>query len=387
MTRSTSFLSDAPPLPFIDLDAQRQRLGEAIERAMARVIEHGRFILGPEVEVLESALQDFCGARHVVTCANGTDALVLALMAHGVGPGDAVFVPSFSFVAAAEAAALRGATPVFVDVDPETFNIDPASLERTIEAVEGQGIEARAIIAVDLFGHPADYPSLRRIADDWGLILIADAAQAFGAALDGRKVGTLANCTTTSFFPAKPLGCFGDGGAIATNDDTIASTLRSLRVHGRGTDKYDNDRVGLNSRLDTLQAAILLEKLRIFEDEIAARTAIARRYGELLGDIVRTPAMDQTVTPVWAQYTILLGPEHDRMQVQARCRAHGVPTMVYYAKPLHRQTAYAGCPGDPAGLAQSEALAGRVLSLPMHAYLDAATQDRVADTLRAALAP
>lgn len=374
----------SPPLAFNDLAAQQERIKDLIEQAVAKVLAEGQYILGPEVATLEAALANFCRAGHCVTCASGTDALTLVLMAEGIGPDDAVFVPSFTFVATAEAVAGRGATPVFVDIDEQTFNMDAASLERAVGAAREAGLRPRMVIAVDMFGQPADYNALGTVAHDHGLLLVADAAQSFGAKLDDRSVGTLAAYTTTSFFPAKPLGCYGDGGAIFVEDGAKDDLLRSLRFHGKGAHQYENVHVGLNSRLDTLQAAILLAKLGIFPDEIETRQIVARRYGELLRG-VSTPYIRSGVSSVWAQYTVGLPEGTDREAVQAHCAAAGVPTAVYYATPLHRQKAYSQHPCDPEGLPQTEAAAPRVLSLPMHPYLSAAKQAYVAETLAAAL--
>lgn len=374
-----------PPLAFIDLQAQRKRLGARIDQAIARVLEHGRFILGPEVVELERRLAEFCGARHVVACSNGTDALVLALRAKNVGPGDAVLVPSFTFAATAEAVVLAGATPVFLDVSEDSFNLDPDGIEAGVATARKAGLTPRGIIAVDLFGQPADYEAIGSAAAAFGLWIVDDAAQSFGAGRNGRKVGTLAEITTTSFFPAKPLGCYGDGGAVFTDDRELAALLRSLRVHGQGSDKYDNVRIGINGRLDTLQAAILLEKLAIFPEEIGARQRAADRYGELLGDVVTIPRLAAGATSVWAQYTVRL-PGRDRDAVAEALRAEGVPTAVYYPLPLHRQTAYRSYPVAGGALPTSDRLSKEVLSLPMHPYLDEATQDRVATALRKAIA-
>jgi dTDP-4-amino-4,6-dideoxygalactose transaminase len=290
----TEPVSDAKPIPFIDLAAQRRRLGASIDAALARVTEHCQFILGPEVRALEAELASFCGARHAVSCASGTDALVLVLMAKGIGPGDAVVCPSFTFCATAEVVALLGATPVFADVDEATFNIDPSSLERAIAKAKRLGLKPRAVIPVDLFGLPADYDAIAAIAAAEGIFILDDAAQAFGATYHGRPLGTFGLATTTSFFPAKPLGCYGDGGAIFTDDDELAALLVSLRVHGQSTtDKYDNVRVGLTGRLDTMQAAVLLEKMKIFPDEIAARNAAAERYGNALGNVAGVPRVPE----------------------------------------------------------------------------------------------
>lgn len=377
---------DPEPLPFIDLQAQRKRIGDRIDEAMARVLAAGQYVLGPEVKEFETTLAQFAGAKHAISCANGTDALLLVLMAEDISPGDAVFVPSFTFVATGECVALRRATPVFVDVNPRSFNMDPASLERAIGAAKRAGLRPRMVIAVDLFGRPADYPVLREIADRHGLTLVADAAQSFGAKLGKARVGTMADYTTTSFFPAKPLGCYGDGGAILTDDGTKVEPLLSLRMHGKGRDQYDNVRIGLNSRLDTLQAAILIEKLRIFDSEIAMRNEVAARYKTLLSDIVVTPETNESCISVWAQYTILLDGAKAREVVQASCAAAGVPTAIYYATPLHRQSGYREFPADPSGLPHTDWLTERVLSLPMHPYLDAQTQQRIAHAVRAGVA-
>lgn len=365
-------------IPLIDLGAQRQRLGEKLGAAVTRVIEHGAYVQGPEVRQFEARLQEYSGARHVVSCANGTDAITLVLMAEGIGQGDAVFVPTFTFVATAEAPAQLGATPVFVDVAPDTFNMDPQSLRRAIDHARANHLTPRAIIAVDLFGQPADYDALREIARRDDLVLIADAAQALGGARNGERVGTLADYTTTSFFPAKPLGCYGDGGAVFTNDDDNAAIVRSLALHGQGTDKYDNVRIGLNSRLDTIQAAILLEKLSIFDDEIAARQEIVARYRSLLGENVTTPHVPAGVESVWALFTIK---SSRRDAVAKACADRGIASAVYYRIPLHRQTGYLDYPVAPAGAPVSEQLSAQVLSLPMHPYLTAEDQARIADAL------
>ena len=376
--------TNPPPIPFIDVAAQRRRLGSAVDAAVARVLNHCQFILGPEVRAFEAELAAFCGARHVVTCASGTDALVLALRAMGVGPGDAVVCPSFTFCATAEVAALVGATPVFVDVDGRTFNIDARGIAGAVATAKDTGLTPKAIIPVDLFGLPADHGAIRAVAETEKLLVLDDAAQGFGASHNNRRLGTFGQATATSFFPAKPLGCYGDGGAVITDDDRLADTLRSLRVHGQGSDKYDNVRIGLASRLDTIQAAILSEKLKIFPDEIEARGRIARRYSEALGDLVTTPIVPPGSTSVWAQYTIRVG-DGRRDALAAALKAEGIPTAIYYPIPLHRQQAYKHYPVGKGGVAVSDRLAGEVLSLPMHAYLDVATQDRIIVAVRRGL--
>lgn len=373
------------PIPFIDLASQKSRLGERIDAAIAKVLDHGQYILGPEVVELEEALRSFTGAAHCISCANGTDALTLVMMAEGIGPGDAVIVPSFTFVATAETVAQLGATPVFADIRADTFNLDVASLERAVATAKDAGLTPRAVIPVDLFGLPADYAAIEPVAREHDMIVIADAAQSLGAAVRNRRAGILADYTTTSFFPAKPLGCYGDGGAVFVEDAEKAELLRSLRMHGEGRDKYENVRIGVNSRLDSIQAAILLEKLSIFEDEIEARDRVADCYAEALSDIVTVPRVPQGYQSVWAQYTLVLPEEADRDTIQAHCRGAGIPTAVYYPIPLHRQAGYRAFPSDTQGLPVCEDLAERVLSLPMHPYLDAATQDRVIASLRDAI--
>jgi len=372
------------PVPFIDVGAQRRRLGAGIDQAVGKVLNHCQFLNGPEVLELEAALAAFAGARHVVTCSSGTDALLMVLMAKGIGPGDAVLCPSFTFCATGEAVALTGATPLFVDVDESTFNIDIASLKRGIGTAKRLGLKPRAIIPVDLFGQAADHTAIAAVAADEDLFVLDDAAQGFGASHRGRRLGTFGLATATSFFPAKPLGCFGDGGAILTDDADFAEALKSVRVHGQGTDKYDNVRLGLTARLDTIQAAILLQKLSIFEDEIAARNAVAERYSRDLADVVTVPRLAEDCTSVWAQYTIRLPHGVDRDGFAAALKAQGIPTAIYYPKSMHQQTAYRGFPVADGGLPVCERLSRDVISLPMHAYLDEPTQARVVQAVRGA---
>jgi len=309
----------------------------------------------------------------------------MVLMAKGVGRGDAVLCPSFTFCATGEAVALVGATPVFVDVDEATFNMDAASLKRGIATATSLGLKPRAVIPVDLFGQSADHDAIGAIAAEEGLFVLDDAAQGFGASYKGRRLGTFGLATATSFFPAKPLGCFGDGGAIFTDDAELAQTLRSIRVHGQGLDKYDNVRLGLTARLDTMQAAILIEKLKIFEDEISARNKIAERYSRALGNVVTVPRLAKGCTSIWAQYTIRLPAGTDRDGFAAALKAQGIPTSIYYAKSMHQQTAYSGFPVADGGLPVSESLSSDVISLPMHAYLDEPTQDRIIAAVRGAI--
>jgi dTDP-4-amino-4,6-dideoxygalactose transaminase len=365
-------------IPFIDLEAQQARIRDRLDAALNRVLAHGQYIMGPEVADLEERLSAFCGAPHTVACASGTDALALALMALGVRRGDAILIPTFTFAATAEVVPLLGAVPVFVDVDPASFNLEPEGLGAGITAARRAGLDPVGIIAVDLFGQPADYDAIHEVAQAHDLWVIADAAQSFGASWLDRRVGTLAKLTTTSFFPAKPLGCYGDGGAVFTDDPQLAAVIRSLRVHGQGEDKYDNVRIGINGRLDTLQAAILLTKLEIFADEIQARQRAAARYHELLAGRVTTPSLREEASSTWAQYTIR-SPNRDALK--KRLATAGIPTAVYYSRPLHRQTAYRGFPVAEGGCPIAECLAAEVLSLPMHPYLDHATQHKIAGAI------
>jgi dTDP-4-amino-4,6-dideoxygalactose transaminase len=363
------------PIAFIDLQAQRRRLGAPLEAAIRAAVEGGQWILGPQVAQFEHEIAQWAGVKHAVACANGTDALLLVLRAWGVGPGDAVFVPAFTFAASAEVVALTGASPVFVDVLPDTFNMAPASLEAAIALVKRDGkLNPKVVMPVDLFGQPADYRALSVIAAGEGLKLFCDTAQGFGGLLDGKRAGAIGDAAATSFFPAKPLGCYGDGGACFTNDDSLKEILLSLRCHGQGRHRYEHVHIGLNSRLDTIQAAILIEKLKIFPEEIEARNRVAHRYNEGFAGSNRivTPAVIAGATSTWAQYTLQVA---DRAKFQADLKESGVPTMVYYPLPLSRQKAYAHYPSAPVPV--SEALCAKVVSLPMHPYLDEAAQDRV----------
>jgi UDP-2-acetamido-2-deoxy-ribo-hexuluronate aminotransferase len=362
------------PIPFIDVGAQRQRLGTRIDAAIAGVLEHCQFILGPEVARFEDKLADFCGAAHAISTASGTDALLMVLLAKGIGQGDAVLCPAFTFCASAEAIALAGATPVFVDIAEDTFNLQPASLVAGIRTASRRGLQPKAVIAVDLFGITADYDAIAAAAGD--LLIIADAAQSFGATYKQRRVGTLAPATATSFFPAKPLGCYGDGGAVLTDDAELAKMLRSLRVHGQGASRDNSVRIGLTSRLDTLQAAILIEKLKIFPDEIAARDRIARRYQSGLKGVTITPSVPDGCSSVWSQFTLRIDPGR-RSLLRASLQAQGIPTAVYYPRPLHQQDAYRHFPVAEGGAPVAERVASQVVSLPMHAYLQEAVQDRI----------
>jgi dTDP-4-amino-4,6-dideoxygalactose transaminase len=363
------------PIAFIDLQAQRKRLGAPLEAAIKAAVEGGAWILGPQVTQFEKDVAAWAGVKHAIACANGTDALLLVLRAWDIGPGDAVFVPAFTFAASGEVVALAGASPVFVDVLPDTFNMDPASLEAAIALVKRDGkLKPKAVMPVDLFGQPADYRRVAPIARREGLKLLCDTAQGFGGLLDGARAGAIGDAAATSFFPAKPLGCFGDGGAVFTNDDALKDILLSLRMHGQGSDRYEHVRIGFNSRLDTIQAAVLIEKLKIFPDEIDVRNRVAKRYNEAFAGSNRivTPHVIEGATSTWAQYTLQV---EDRAKFQADLKQAGVPTAVYYPIPLSRQKAYEHYPSVPTPV--SEALSHKVVSLPMHPYLDASTQDRI----------
>jgi len=366
-------------IPFIDLQAQRRRLGATLSRAIEAAVEGGQWVMGPQVRELEEKLAAFAGVKHALACANGTDALMIVLRAWNVGPGDAVFVPAFTFAASAEVVALVGAVPVFVDVLEDTYNMDPASLEAAIAMVKRDGkLKARVVMPVDLFGQAADYRALEPIVAREKLLMLCDAAQGFGALLDDRRAGGIGDAASTSFFPAKPLGCFGDGGASFTNDDDLIEILRSIRIHGQGVDKYENVRIGVNSRLDTIQAAILLEKMKIFPEEIELRDRIAKRYNESLGrsNQIRVPRVIDGAQSTWAQYTLQVP---DRDKLQADLKAKGIPTAVYYPIPLSAQKGYAHFPSAPVPV--SERISKTVISLPMHPYLDEQTQDRIIEAV------
>jgi dTDP-4-amino-4,6-dideoxygalactose transaminase len=378
--RTGAFVAD--PIAFIDLQAQRRRLGAPLEAAIKAAVEAGQWILGPQVAAFEKDIAAWAGVKHAVACANGTDALLMILRAWGVGPGDAVFVPAFTFAASGEVVALAGAVPVFVDVLPDTFNMDPASLEAAIALVKKDGaLTPKVVMPVDLFGQPADYARLAPIAKREGLKLLCDTAQGFGGLLDGKRAGAIGDAAATSFFPAKPLGCYGDGGACFTNDDGLKDVLLSLRMHGQGADRYEHVRIGYNSRLDTIQAAILIEKLKIYDEEIEKRNAVARRYDDAFAgsNHIKTPFVIAGATSIWAQYTLQVT---DRAKFQAELKAAGIPAVVYYPIPLSRQPAYAHYPSAPTPVA--EVLCGRVISLPMHPYLDEATQSRIISAVLAA---
>ena len=373
-------------VPFLDLRAQQARIKEDLRRRLDAVLEHCQFILGPEVAELEAELARFCGAKHCVSVSSGTDALQIALMAEQIGRGDAVFLPAFTYTATAEVPLVLGATPVFVDVDPRTFQIDPAHLEQRIAEVKAEGkFRARAVIGVDLFGQPADWPALSAIAAAEDLFTIDDLAQSFGASLHGRPLGSQADATATSFFPSKPLGAYGDGGALFTESEERAALYRSLRTHGEGTTRYEVLRTGMNGRMDSIQAAVLLSKLTVFPEELVAREKIAAYYDHRLGNTVTIPARVPDSQAAWAIYSILLPDGVDRSAVQDALRSDGVPTAIYYPRPLHRQPAYRDH-HDGAALPTSDYLADRILALPIHPDMDEAAACHVCDAVVAAVA-
>ena len=367
------------PTQFIDLAAQQKLIRPQLDLAISRVLDHGQYIMGPEVKEFESQLREFTGARHALTCANGTDALTLVLMAWGIGSGDAVFVPSFTYVATAEAPAQLGATPFFVDVCENTFNIDPQSFKQAIIDSRELGLKPAAVIAVDLFGQPADVDAISKIAHAESIKVLVDGAQSFGGSSNGRKVGCMGDATTTSFFPAKPLGCYGDGGAVFTSSDEDAEIINSIRLHGKGSQKYDNVRIGLNSRLDTIQAAILIEKLKLFPEEVRLRSAVAENYSKLLSGVCKVPVLLPENSSSWAQYTLKL---ENRGSLQSKLKEDGIPSVVYYPIPLSLQLGYRQYPSVSSGVGKSELLAELVLSLPMHPYLYREQQNVIVDKVK-----
>jgi dTDP-4-amino-4,6-dideoxygalactose transaminase len=374
------------PIPFLDLKAQQARIAPALRARLDAVLAHGQFVLGPEVAELEGRLSAFCGAKHCVGVSSGTDALQIAMMAEGIGVGDAVFLPAFTYTATAEVPLLLGATPVFVDVDPKTFQINVRHLKARIEAVRKAGVlRPRAVIGVDLFGQPADWPGIAAIAEQEKIFALDDCAQSFGAALHGKRLGTAADATAASFFPSKPLGAYGDGGALFTESDARAELYRSLRTHGEGSTRYEVLRIGMNGRLDTMQAAVLLAKLDVFEAELARREEIAGIYDAALRDVVDVPVRVEGGQSAWAVYAILLPDAGLRDIAQSALRAAGIASAIYYPRPLHKQPAYAAC-HDGAALPVAESLSERIMALPIHPDLTDAQVRRVAAVLRAALA-
>ena len=377
--------STSTPISFIDLRTQQARIRVQIEDAIKRVLDHGIYIMGPEIDELEAGLAALSGSKYAISCASGTDALLIIMMALGIGRGDAVICPAFTYTATPEVPALLGATPIFAEVCEGTFNLDPAGLPAALDAAVVAKLKPRAIIAVDLFGQPADYQAIDSFAETHGLSVISDTAQGFGASIGDRKTGTFGIAAATSFFPAKPLGCYGDGGAIFTDDHMLAETMRSIRLHGKGAEKYDAVRIGINGRLDTIQAAILIEKLKIFPDEIRSRQLIADRYSVGLADVVRVPRVPPGMTSVWAQYTLIIDGER-RDAISRDLAAKNIPTQVYYPKAVHKQPAYQTAPVATGGVPIAERLPSDVLSLPMHPYLTENEQDLIIAALREAIA-
>ncbi len=384
-------------MDFIDLAAQQRRIKDSIDKNMKKVLDHGNYIMGPEVRELERKLAGFVGARNAIGCASGTDALLMALMAYQVGPGDAILTTPFTFIATAEVISLLGATPVFVDIDPSTFNIDRDQIERAVKAIKrndpslyplpktNSNLSVKGIIPVDLFGLLADYDAINDIADQYDLFVIEDAAQSFGGEYKGKKACAFGHIACTSFFPAKPLGCYGDGGMCFTNDDQLAKIMESVRVHGKGDHKYDNVRIGINGRLDTLQAAILLAKFDIFPDEIEKRQEVADRYNQLIGAdkaTLITPKIPKGYRSAWAQYSLLAGAESSRDVLMNKLKDYGIPTAIYYPKPLHMQSAFADLGYNKGSFPISEDYANRIFSLPMHPYLTEADQQKIIDPIK-----
>ncbi len=369
-------------IPFIDLQAQRERLEPQLSQSLAALLKDGRFVLGPEVEALESELADFCGAKHCITCANGTDALLLIMLALGIGSGDAVIVPDFTFIATAESVAMVGASPIFVDVEKDTFMLNPRLLLSALEVASRKKLKPKVLIAVDLFGQPDDYQALQAFCSEHNLFLIADAAQSFGAKYQQQSVGTLGDATAVSFFPSKPLGCYGDGGAVFTQDHDLAQKLRSLRQHGQGSHRYEHCYIGLNSRLDSIQAVILRQKLSIFPEELQRRQQIAQRYQQALGGVVSTPQLKADRSSTWAQYTII---SDQRDKIAIASQQQNIPTAIYYPIPFHRQPAYQHFSHISGETNITVALTQQVISLPMHAYLNPDIQDLITNTILGAL--
>ncbi|MEW6186672.1 MAG: DegT/DnrJ/EryC1/StrS family aminotransferase [Thermodesulfobacteriota bacterium] len=390
-------------MDFVDLKRQQQRIKQKLEARIQAVLKHGQYVMGPEVYELEERLAEFIGGSQAISCASGTDALLLALMGYGIGPGDAVFTTPFTFVATAEVISLLGAIPVFIDIDPRTFNLDPTQLELAIQALKEEdpsryplprgwspnsqirtrSLSPKGIIPVDLFGVPADYDPITAIAQKYGLFVIEDAAQSFGAEYKGRKTCSLADIACTSFFPSKPLGGYGDGGMCFTRDDGLADIMRSMRIHGQGIDKYENIRIGINGRLDTLQAAVLLTKFEIFQEEIDLRQKVADHYNTLLSplaleDKLLLPKVPEYAKSVWAQYSVLVKEASDRNGLIEKLKAAFVPTAIYYPKPLHLQLAYAHLGYGDGQFPVSEDCARRIFSLPMHPYLKREDQETIA---------
>ena len=370
-------------MQFIDLAKQQSFIKAGLDKRIQEVLAHGKYIMGPEIKELETELAKYVGVKHCVSCSSGTDALLMPLMAWGVGPGDAVFTTPFTFIATAEVIQLLGATPVFVDIDPQTYNISPALLDKAIqEVIEADILNPSVIIPVDLFGLPADHAAIEAIGQKYGIKIMEDGAQGFGGVLNGRVACSFGDCGTTSFFPAKPLGCYGDGGAIFTNDDDLYAKLVSIRVHGQGEDKYNNVRIGINGRMDTFQAAVVLEKFALFPNEVVLRNEVANRYNALLKGVVITPTVPEGFTSSWAQYSVLAKDGAERQVLQGKLKDAGIPTAVYYPKPLHQQTAFAQLGYQDGDFPVSEEMSQRIFSLPMYPYLPNEDMDQIVASLK-----
>ncbi len=373
-------------MPFIDLKTQQSFIRPAVEKRFQDILNHGAYIMGPEVQHMESVLADFCNSTYCISCGSGTDALLMSLMAWNIGRGDAVFVPAFTFAASCEVIVLLGATPIFVDVKRDSFNMCAISLQQGIQDAKNAGLNLKCVMAVDLFGRSADWDNITHIARKNNMRVLDDAAQGFGGTYKGRRIGSIGDATATSFFPAKPLGCYGDGGAIFTNDANMYEKLLSIRIHGQDTgDKYKNARIGINGRMDTLQSAVILEKMPIFEQEISTRNQVAKQYNHMLHSTVTVPKFADGIISTWAQYTIILPDNSNRHAIQCHLQQNGIPTAIYYPIPMHKQQAYQNGIIANGTLPISDHLSQTVLSLPMHPYLTASDQQKVCDTLKSAL--
>lgn len=371
-------------MQFIDLAKQQELIKDRILHRITNVLSHGKYIMGPEIHELESELSEFAGVKHCITCSSGTDALLIPLMAKRIGPGDAVITTPFTYIATAEVISLLGATPIFIDIDSDTFNIDPNNITEGIIEAEEKGLVPKAIIPVDLFGLPADYHQIQAVAEKHDLFILEDAAQGFGGKINGKMAGSFGDVAATSFFPAKPLGCYGDGGAIFTNNQELAQIMRSIRVHGGGTDKYENIRVGINGRLDTLQAAVLLEKLAIFQKEIKLRNEKAEYYSKNLPNKLIKQVIPQGYTSSWAQFSILAESKEHRIEIMTSLKEKNIPVMIYYKTPLHMQKVFSNLGYSADDFPISKNISDRIIAIPMHPYLEMDEQDIILETMHAA---
>ena len=368
-------------MDFIDLKTQQKRIKDEIDKRIKSVLNHGKYIMGPEVYELEEKLADFTNSKYCISCSSGTDALLIPLMAMGIGPGDGVITTPFTYIATAEVISLLGAEPIFVDIYPETFNINPDEIEQAIENAKRKGLTPKAIIPVDLFGLPARYRLIEKVAEDFNLFVLEDAAQGFGGSIRNKKAGSFGHVAATSFFPAKPLGCYGDGGAIFTDDEDLASRMRSIRIHGSGSDKYENMRIGINGRLDTFQAAILLEKLSIFDEELQQRNKSARFYSEHININFKKPHIPKDYFSSWAQYSLLTTSEQERFKIMSRLKENNIPSMIYYKIPLHMQKVFDDLTYSKGDFLFSEEVSSKIFSIPMHPYLSEDQQEKIIEVL------